>query len=390
MPSVMVDIAPVVLDWVLKSTHGTSIDNVVIENLIRWKNGERKPTFNQIESISKATRIPLGYFFLQAPPIENFPILQYRTIESLSAHNPSRDLIDTIHDMENIQEWMRNHMIDSGNDKLHYVGSLKGVDDKQHIVSQILSILSIRADWYTSDRYGKIRTTADAFKLFRSRLEKSGAIIMASGIVGSNTHRSLSIEEFRAFTLVDDYAPLIFINSNDSHGAKLFSLLHETAHILLGINNFYNDRYGNAEKVNDMEVLCNAVAAEILVPTESFRFEWDKRTDSEWLLKIQQLANLFHCGTIVVARKALDNHLIDKNQYQAVVDEAIRQFNDLRKKATGGDYYVTAASRIDNRFIIALDNSIREGRTLFTDAYKLTNTNRKTFAALVEEVRGIS
>lgn len=34
-----------------------------------------------------------------------------------------------------------------------------------------------------------------------------------SGIVGNNTHRPLSIDEFRAFSITDDYAPLIFIKS---------------------------------------------------------------------------------------------------------------------------------------------------------------------------------
>ena len=45
---------------------------------------------------------------------------------------------------------------------------------------------------------------------------------MMSGIVGNNTHRPLNIDEFRAFSVIDEYAPLIFINSNDSINGKLF------------------------------------------------------------------------------------------------------------------------------------------------------------------------
>ena len=387
MPAVMVDVAPVIIDWVIQSTSSTNIDTGIISKLIKWRSGEKKPTFNQVESVSKATRIPLGYFFLQSPPAESFPVLQYRTIDSVYTGNPSRDLVDTINDMESIQEWMHGFMIDSGYDKLNFVGSCRYEKDKKAVVQNFLKTLNISADWYK-----KVNAKTDAFKYFRSKFEEIGILVMMSGIVGNNTHRSLEIEEFRAFTLIDDYAPLIFINSNDSQGAKLFSLLHEVAHIWFGVSNFYNDRYGNANDVNEIEVLCNAVAAEILVPSNYFEIEWARQNGQQLNRKIQLLANIFSCGGVVIARKALDARYISKDQYQNIVDEAIQQFKSSRKKNSGGggDYYATAATRIDNRFIVALDNSVREGKTQFTDAYRLTNTNRMTFSNLVEEVRGIS
>lgn len=62
---------------------------------------------------------------------------------------------------------------------------------------------------------------------------------MLNGVVGENTHRTLSIDEFRVFAMVDEWAPLIFINGADSQGARLFSLFHEIAHIWLGENDLY-------------------------------------------------------------------------------------------------------------------------------------------------------
>lgn len=381
----MVDVSPAIIDWVIQSTSKVNIDNGVISNLVKWKNGEKTPTFNQIESVSKATRIPLGYFFLQSPPIESFPVLQYRTIDNLYAENPSRDLVDTISDMESVQEWMRDYMIDCGYDKLSFVGSCKYERYKMGIVQNFFRTLNITPDWYK-----EVNAKVDAFKFFRSRFEELGILVMMSGIFGNNTRRRLNIEEFRAFTLVDGYAPLIFINANDSKGAKLFSLLHEATHIWLGTSNLYNDRYGNADSGNEIEILCNAVAAEILVPSSHFETKWANHADKEISKKVQSLADIFKCGVVVIARKALDNRYISKEEYQRVVDEAIQHFYNSRNKGAGGDYYATTATRIDNRFIIALDSSIKEGRTQFTEAYRLTNTNRKTFSSLVEEIRGIS
>ena len=167
--------------------------------------------------------------------------------------------------------------------------------------------------------------------------------------------------------------------------------MHETAHIWLGASNFYNDRYSNAVNVGKEEVTCNAVAAEILVPSEIFINLWNNMVNKSVYEKIKKIASIFRCGTTVIARRALDNGYIRLDIYNKIAEEAVKYYieNEESKSTNGGDYYITAASRYDNRFLIALDNSIHEGKTQFTDAYRLTNTNRKTFSKLLDKVRGI-
>src|SRR5699024_8633089 len=92
----------------------------------------------------------------------------------------------------------------------------------------------------------------------------------------NNTHRPLHLNEFRAFTLVDEYATLIFINTLDSNNGKTFSLLHEVAHVFLGINSLYNDDFQQTEKdINTTEILCNKIAGELIAPTEIFINLWN-------------------------------------------------------------------------------------------------------------------
>lgn len=80
-----------VLSWIMAQVRYDTLPAKVAQSLQQWAAGVKQPTFNQIEATSKATGIPLGYFFLQSPPIEDVSLAQYRTIDSLEIRNPSRE-----------------------------------------------------------------------------------------------------------------------------------------------------------------------------------------------------------------------------------------------------------------------------------------------------------
>jgi Zn-dependent peptidase ImmA (M78 family) len=379
----MVKVTSAIIEWV---THNiTSANKEVLDTLYKWQSGEKEPTFNQIETVSKQTHIPLGYFFLETPPKEEFPIFNCRTIQSKNINACSRNTKDTINHMSNIQEWMRNYLINAGYTKLSFVGSTHTNQDVQTITKKLCTILQITPKWHK-----EIMPKTNAFKFFREKIEAAGILVMTNGVVGSNNYRRLDVEEFRAFTLNDKYAPLIFINTNDSSGAKLFSLIHETVHVLFGVDNFNNnDRY-SMNGISTVETICNAVATEVLLPQELFVSEWHN-LDCSLSDKIQALSTDFKCGRMVVVRRAFDNKFIDKKQYQDLIDEIIKQFYIAQnKRNSGGNYYNTLLTRISQRFLISLDNSIREGKTLYTEAYRLTNTNRETFSNAIETVRSVN
>lgn len=384
-----VNISAAVLHWVMRTVQLDTLPPQIVEYLSKWVNGEKEPTFNQVEKVSNATGIPLGYFFLQQPPHESIPLMEYRTIKSVAFEQPSRNLIETIHDMEMVRDWTREHMKTENLPTPNCVGMFKHEQNYVRCATIIRKVLGLTEDWFT-----KSKTVNDSFRFIRNAISNIGVLVMMNGIVGNNTHRVLDIDEFRAFAMIDEYAPLIFINTNDSGNGKLFSLLHEFAHICIGESDFFNDRNNIATPVRPVEVLCNAIAAEILVPQNLFLREWNESiqiyTEKE---TIEALAKYFKCGITVIARKALDNDKINSDLYYEMAALAIKRFSDKRRwdkenGVGGGDYYRTAASRIDKRFFLMLNNSVEEGKTLYTDAFRLTNTNRSTFAKLAHSQMG--
>lgn len=385
-----VNISPQILTWVISSVQTDTLQPKIVDYLFQWQSGEKTPTFNQVEDVSKATGIPLGYFFLQTPPTEDLSIVEYRTVDSAELSNPSRDLIDTLHDMDQVQTWMHDYLVSEGFAPLNFVGSLKDETSIDVFAQSVREILDIKLNWY-----GNVRTQEEAFNFLRNAISSAGTIVMINGIVGNNTHRPLNTDEFRAFACVDNYAPLIFINSDDSVSGRLFSLIHEFSHICIGENSLFNERYSSGERFKKAETICNAVAAEILAPQVAFVEKWNSviTENNDVENAISSLARSFKCGRTVIARKAYDNGFIDSQHYQSIARATIQAYKNNKKLKkergdSGGDYYRTLASRVDRRFFNMLVNSIHTGKTLYTDAFRLTNTNRSTFSNLVDYIGG--
>jgi Zn-dependent peptidase ImmA (M78 family) len=156
----------------------------------------------------------------------------------------------------------------------------------------------------------------------------------------------------------------------------------------------YNDRYNTSTSIKRIETICNAVAAEVLVPQDIFITEWNSAVSVMNSAKaIDNLSRTFKCGITVIARKAFENGFISWQQYISTAEAAVRHYNENKKRKKekgdgGGDFYRTVASRLDQRFFKMLVNSVAEGRTLYSDAFRLTNTNRSTFSTLIEKTGG--
>ena len=385
MPTVNVNIQPAIISWALSQTSEEKLGTKLVDNIKHWLDGTKSPTFNQIEDFSKKSHIPLGYFFLQTPPIEQISLLEYRTLDSIQLTNPSRNLIDTIHDMEAVQEWMVNYRKEWNYDTISIVGSLKGITDISVIADTIRKDLGLNIEWYKD-----CGNPSEAFNKVRGLLEECGIVVMMNGIVGKNTHRALDVNEFRAFAMVNEWAPLIFINGADSAGGRLFSLFHELVHLWIGENDLYNDTIYSANGIKPIEVTCNAVAGALMVPKTVFLEKWNNNTNDDIHEKIKELARMFRCSSSVIARRALDNKKIDQNVYNMVIADAIEAYIQTKQeKSSGGDYYRVARSKLDGVFVRALCESVNSGRTSFTEAYRLTNTTSKTFSEVASGLGGV-
>jgi Zn-dependent peptidase ImmA (M78 family) len=343
-----------------------------------WERGEAQPTLRQLEAFAKTTSTPLGYFFLSNPPEERLPIPDFRTVPGAQAQRPSPNLLETIQTMQLRQSWMREFLIEEGEEPLPFVSCVGLQDDANMVAARIRETLSLPGNW------ARVQSTwTEALKTLRETIETIGILVMVNGIVGNNTRRKLDVNEFRGFVLVDDYAPLVFVNGADAKAAQMFTLAHELAHLWLGRGGVFN--FENLQPVsNEVELFCNGVAAELLIPAESMRQIWTVAEQVEE--PFQFLAREFKVSPLVAARRALDLRLIPRQEffdfYQRYQEDERRQ----TRKSSGGDFYATQGMRIGERFSSAVVRAVKEGRLLYRDAYRLTGLHGKTFDRYAESL----
>lgn len=374
-----IHIQPEVLKWAISASQ-INKENLISQfnKIDSWITGDEDPTINQAIQLSNKLRVPFGYLLLESPPIEEIPIVEFRTIESKEINNPSRELIDTIKDMENKQNWMQEYLIQEGFGKNMFSGREDFREDlnPQTVATNIRELIDLNINWYNS-----IRTKDEAYNYLKKKISNSGVMVMQSGVALHNTRRQLDLSEFRAFALSHEYAPLIFINIRDTLSGKIFSLLHELVHIYFGISSFYNaDGDTDNQFVKPIEQLCNSVAAELLVPISDFQTKWQSYSALDLEEKLSTLERTFKVSKIVIARRALILNYINNETYTQISKDIILFADQRASSSSGGNSIETYQSRIDHNFIKAISTGLKSGRATYSDIYKLTGLRVNTFS----------
>jgi Zn-dependent peptidase ImmA (M78 family) len=330
--------------------------------LVAWVNEEEEPTLKQLEEFARTTSTPIGFFFLAQPPEEELPIRDFRTLGSSTPKRPTPELLDTIRDCQARQEWYREFALSQGEPKLGIVGSALPTSNIEEVASQMRNLLGFGLAERRS-----MKTLDEAFSRFAERIEEAGILVMRSGIVGSNTHRKLDPEEFRGFALVDDYAPVVFVNGSDAKTAQIFTLAHELAHVWLGQSGVSDERPDQLDG-DATEAWCNQVAAELLVPAADLQRETKRSLDL--VAELPRLSRLYKVSTLVVLRRLYELGRLSRSQFRAAYEQELAR---ATKKSgdSGGNFYKTIPIRVSKRFARAVVASTIEGQTLYTDAFRM-------------------
>lgn len=377
-------ITPAVLRWALERSHQSpdilaKSANIKTEQLESWELGQTRPTFKQAFNLARKLHVPFGYFFLSAPPDEKRPIPDLRTVSDGESKTLSADFYDLLNDVMRKQQWYRDYVKEEGAEELPFIGRFGKDGDAEKIAKDIRDTLEINEALRR-----KSVNWEDFLRNLIERADASRILVFRSGVVGNNTRRKLSVNEFRGFVISDNMAPLIFLNGRDAKAAQIFTLAHELVHLWIGESGISNLDIGkiSLNQNQQIELVCNKVAADVLVPREEFLEDWKKgQAVSD---NVNRLVLKYRVSSIVMLRRALDLQKISKDQFFELYNAEIKKYADVEKRQQkeGGDFFATLGSRNSKQLTKTIVSAALEGRLLYRDAARMLGVKVKTIQGI--------
>lgn len=356
--------------WAIQRA-GLTVDGYINSHpkvaLAHWMDGTKGPTIKQLQDFAKSVNVPFGFLFLDTVPNETLPFPVFRGQAGTYEHF-DLNVYDTVNTIKQRQDWLESYLADNESDTCNLVGAVTLNTPIDVTVSKLRSTLNFEPQWAFA-----LATPDKAVNLVTEKLENAGIFVAYNGVVGNNTHRPLRVSECRGFALVSPIAPYIFVNSSDAPTAQLFTLIHETVHLMLGVSAGHaaDATLDDTLSHDIQEKYCDCVAAGFLVPEQDLIHTWSG--------DIKQVAKKFCVSEIVIARRAHDLGLLSQKDYKRFWAEYANRPINQKKKASGGSFYRTSVRRVGRLFAIHVKNAVGSRQLSYLEAYRLTGLHGSTY-----------
>jgi Zn-dependent peptidase ImmA (M78 family)/transcriptional regulator with XRE-family HTH domain len=297
------------------------------EQLLAWEQGTSQPSIPQLRKLSRVYKRPLAVFFLAKPPKTFDALRDFRKLPQDMVGTQSPELAFEIRRARARREIALDLYVDlMGEEPKPFSAKAALDEDPERVATRLRQLLGVGrgepSDWKTSH---------DALNRWRSALEEAGILVFQA--------EDVEVAEIRGFSISERLFPVVVVNIKDVVLGRVFSMLHEAAHLMLREGGLCDLEEG-ARAQQRVEVFCNRVAAATVMPSgwiadeEVVRAHRGSQWDDD---EIQLLAQRYRASREAVVRCLLvlgktteDFYRKKRSQYQAEF-EAEREKVEQRK-----------------------------------------------------------
>ncbi len=391
MPSVN----PKILKWARETAGLSPLDAVrklgvggarglePVERLAALENGRAIPTRPMLVKMSKQYRRPLLTFYLSAPPRAGDRGQDFRTLPANVVQTDNALVDAVLRDIRARQSLVRMVLEEEDEaESLAFIGTAEIDETPGALASRMKATLD-----FDIATYRRSRTMDGAVSYLRGKAEDAGIFVLFVDNLGSY-HTEIPVDLFRGFALADEIAPFVAVNANDSKGAQAFTIVHELAHLWLGLTGL-SGRNGERR----IEKFCNDVAGEFLLPATELK-QLAVSEESGLLAAVRLVGDfaLAHkvSGTMV-AYKLHRSGTFNYEFYEVVARTFREKFlsqrsfdrNSARRTGSGPAYPVIRRHRAGPALVELVDRMLRAGVLTTTKAGKILGVSAKNVQSVL-------
>jgi Zn-dependent peptidase ImmA (M78 family)/transcriptional regulator with XRE-family HTH domain len=336
MSPVVVPISAPVLDWALEETNVSNSaladDLGVPTSLIDgWRQGKAQPTTSQFHQLARALRRPESFFLLPRPPAGADLPAAFRTALNAAKVELSQDDAATVRGArraQRISEWLSQ----KGYRTTSNVPASSYPENAPELVAEHLS------EWLESGSLWLRGATADGFaRSVQISLEERGVLVL---------HSPLDNRGWRGFALQSSTAALITANSHYGPQPRIFTYLHELAHL-----STRTESLCPVAGWAGLERWCDEVAGAMLMPAVEVRAAVSLSINggrATTIDHVRSIANRFNSSLRAVAVRLESLDLTGPGLYDEV--NSVATVREVRKRGSGSGAPRTAARARLQRF----------------------------------------
>lgn len=325
----------------------------------------------RLDKIADYLRFPSTTFLMSEPPYELK--LRFRKIAGTST-DPSRKTVRAIRDAYYWQSIAKDLLEETAPDSLEPKIEQYSVDDPVEKASRVQKE-KLEFESITRSRPTSINKYEYLYNGLVQKIESLNIFVYQCQIPP---------KEARGFTLINELPRAIVINISDPPKPKIFTLLHEYAHILLKNESVCFPNYSlQSNDSQGVESWCNDFAGSFLMPKDEFKSmldELEEKHDADKV--ITKLAGHFysskHAVLVRIKRLKLQSELLQdyKNMFEEIKQKELysrggpppkQQTDEEKEKARDTRRINTCLKRRGRKFVKLVLDSHEKGLITSSD-----------------------
>lgn len=290
---------PIMIKWAREDA-GFTLDELPksLSKAEKWETGEEKPTWNDLRNLAKKYKRPSFFYFLSQPPEEEEDLIEFRSDEKIEEYSPALKLeIRKAKSRRNAYIKINEDMGIRIPNFSQHISKEKNYLKLGKYIRNLLNVSFETQKKWIFNRNGNRDSTHNCF------LNHWKEILFDMGILVFEV-KDVHENEMSGCSLYYNNCPIILLNGKNHYNRRIFTLMHELAHLVQGQSTICD-----VDKHNIKESFCNKVAAEILIPKETLK-DLNLFTKKEHNLKVANLSNFYGVSKQSIVYKLYDSGLI--------------------------------------------------------------------------------